>query len=158
MSGLAAHPGVGFVAVLDDVDGPVALGGDGRHVLRTGQVEGVDPLAPFGPFAPEFVLRATMRPEAPDIYVNSLLDPGTEEVAAFEGLVGCHGGLGGWQDRAFVLVPHDVPFSSERVVGADALHRELVGILRHFGHRRSVDDSMHDIHTSPETATTAARR
>jgi uncharacterized membrane protein YvlD (DUF360 family) len=145
VSGLAAHPGIGFVAVLDDVDGPVALGGGGRHVLSTGRVEGVDPLAPFGSRAPGFVLRATLRPEAPDIYVNSLVDPGTEEVAAFEGLVGCHGGLGGWQDRAFVLVPHDVPFSSERVVGADALHRELVGILRHLGHRRSVDDSLERI-------------
>ena len=141
VNGLAEHPGVGFVAVLDDADGPVALGGGGgRHVLRTGQVEGIDPLAPFGPFAPEFVLRATLRPEAPDIYVNSLVDPGTEEVAAFEGLVGCHGGLGGWQDRAFVLVPRDLPFPSERVVGADSLHDAFVHILRHLGHRRSVDD------------------
>ena len=140
VAGLAAHPGVGFVAVLDDADGPVALGGGGRHVLRTGVVEGADPLAPFGPLAPEFVLRATLRPEAPDIYVNSLVDSGTEEVAAFEGLVGCHGGLGGWQDRAFVLVPHDLPFPSERVVGADSLHHAFVRILRHLGHRSSVDD------------------
>ena len=80
---------------------------------------------PFGPYAPEFVLRAAFRPEAPDIYVNSLVDPGTEEVAAFEGLVGCHGGLGGWQDRALCVVPHDLPFPSERVVGADAMHVAL---------------------------------
>ena len=158
VSGLAVHPGIGFVAVLDDVDGPVALGGDGRHVLSTGQVEGVDPLAPFGPFAREFLLRATLRPEAPDIYVNSLVDPGTEEVAAFEGLVGCHGGLGGWQDRAFVLVPHDVPFCSERVVGADALHRELVGVLRHLGHRVSIDDSAAEVPVPLGGATAAAPR
>ena len=155
VNGLAVHPGVGFVAVLDDVDGPVALGGDGRHVLSTGHVEGTDPLAPYGPFAPEFVLRATWRPEAPDIYVNSLVEPGTEEVAAFEGLVGCHGGLGGWQDRAFVLVPHDVPFSSERVVGADALHRQLIGILRHLGHRRSVQDGADEAEAPDETTNAA---
>ena len=101
-------------------------------------VEGVDPLLPFGPLAPEFVLRVALRPEAPDIYVNSLLDPGTDEVAAFEGLVGCHGGLGGWQDRAFVAVPSDLPFPVDRVIGADALHVALRDILRHLGHRRDL--------------------
>ncbi|MEU8225592.1 phage holin family protein [Kribbella sp. NPDC048915] len=138
VAGLAAHPGVGFVVVLDEVEGPIALGAKGRHRLADGQVEGVDPLAPFGPYAPAFVLRAALRPEAPDIYVNSLVESGTEEVAAFEGLVGCHGGLGGWQDRAFVAVPVDVPFPAERVVGADALHLALKNILRHCGHRVDV--------------------
>ena len=80
------------------------------------------------------------RPEAPDIYVNSLLDPGTEEVAAFEGLVGCHGGLGGWQDRACAVVPVDLPFPEERVVGADAMHVALRNILRHLGHRQGITE------------------
>ena len=84
--------------------------------------------------------RAAHRPEAPDIYVNSIVDPGTEEVAAFEDLVGCHGGLGGWQDRACVVVPSDVPFPAERVVGADAMHVALRDILRHCGHRRDVSE------------------
>ena len=135
VAGLAAHPGVGFVVVLDEVAGPVALGAEGRHWLDNGHVEGVDPLAPFGSNAPAFVRRAALRPEAPDIYLNSLVEPGTEEVAAFEGLVGCHGGLGGWQDRAFVVVPVDVPYPTERVIGADALHVVLTNILRHCGHR-----------------------
>jgi len=78
--------------------------------------------------------------EAPDIYVNSLLDPGTDEVAAFEGLVGCHGGLGGWQDRACAVVPVDVPFPEERVVGADAMHVALRDILRHLGHRQGITE------------------
>jgi uncharacterized membrane protein YvlD (DUF360 family) len=138
LAGLAAHPGVGFVVVLDEVDGPIAFGAAGSHRLDDGRVDGVDPLAPFGPDAPAFVRRAALRPEAPDIYVNSLVDPGTEEVAAFEGLVGCHGGLGGWQDRGLVAVPADVPFPDERVVGADALHVALLGILRYCGHRTDV--------------------
>ena len=99
---------------------------------------GVDPLAPFGPNAAAFVRRAALRPEAPDIYLNSLVEPGTEEVAAFEGLVGCHGGLGGWQDRAFVVVPADVPFPAEPVIGADALHVALTGILRSCGQRANL--------------------
>jgi uncharacterized membrane protein YvlD (DUF360 family) len=139
--GLAAHPGVGFVVVLDETAGPVALGAAGRHRLDDGHVEGEDPLAPFGPNAPAFVLRAALRPEAPDIYVNSLVEPGTEEVAAFEGLVGCHGGLGGWQDRAFVVVPSDLPFPAERVMGADALHSRLVAVLRNLGHRSGIPDT-----------------
>lgn len=137
VSGLAAHPGVGFVVVLDD-GGPVALGNRGWHRLDDGHVEGVDPLQPFGHYAPEFVKRAAHRPEAPDIYLNSLVDPGTDEVAAFEGLVGCHGGLGGWQDRACAVVPVDLPFPDERVVGADAMHVALRDILHHVGHRQGI--------------------
>ena len=139
VAGLAAHPGVGFVVVMDD-DGPVVLGSDGWHRLDDGHVEGVDPLLPFGSYAPGFVHRVAHRPEAPDIYVNSLLDPGTDEVAAFEGLVGCHGGLGGWQDRACAVVPVDVPFPEERVVGADAMHVALRDILRHLGHRQGITE------------------
>ncbi len=138
VDGLALHPGVGFVVVMDQ-DGPMALGNHGSHRLDDGHVEGRDPLAPFGRYAPEFVRRVAHRPEAPDIYVNSLVDPGTEEVAAFEGLVGCHGGLGGWQDRASVVVPVDLPFPTDRIVGADALHVALCAILRHCGHRENVE-------------------
>jgi uncharacterized membrane protein YvlD (DUF360 family) len=140
VDGLAAHPGIGFVVVMDD-GGPVALGSNGWHRLADGHVEGDDPLGPFGPDAAGFVARAASRPEAPDIYVNSALDPGTEEVAAFEDLVGCHGGLGGWQDRACVVVPTSLPFPADRVVGADAMHVALRSILRHCGHRREIDDS-----------------
>ena len=43
-TGLAAHPGVGFVVVMDD-DGPVALGNRGWHRLDDGHVDGVDPAA-----------------------------------------------------------------------------------------------------------------
>ena len=139
VTGLSTHPGIGFVVVMDD-DGPVVLGSKGSHRLDDGHVEGEDPLLPFGADAPAFVARVAHRPEAPDIYVNSTVDPGTEEVSAFEDLVGCHGGLGGWQDRACAVVPTDVPFPTERVVGADAMHVALRTILRHCGHRRGIAD------------------
>ena len=132
--GLVAHPGVGFVVVHTVEHGPVALGPGGEHRVRDGIVVGVDPLARFGPHAPEFVLRAATMAEAPDIYVNSLIDD-LDEVAAFEGLVACHGGLGGWQDRGMVVHPVDFEMPEEMVVGADALHRVLVSWLEAFGHR-----------------------
>jgi hypothetical protein len=78
------------------------------------------------------------------------VEPGTEEVAAFEDLVGCHGGLGGWQDRASLVVPTDLPFPQERVVGADVMHVALRSILRHLGHRRDVPDD--GVETPPVVA------
>jgi uncharacterized membrane protein YvlD (DUF360 family) len=135
--GLVAHEGISFV-VVDSAEGLVVLGREGRHHLRDGTVTGIDPLARFGPDAPAFVLRASSMPESPDIAVNSMLDDTTGEVAAFEGLVGCHGGLGGWQDRALLVWPSDLPPPPDRLVGADAVHRLLVGWLEHLGHRRRV--------------------
>jgi uncharacterized membrane protein YvlD (DUF360 family) len=137
--GLARHPGVGFVVVTDELEGPLVLGRHGSLRLRDGQVAGVDPLLPFGPLAAGFVRRVASRPETPDIYVNSLVDPGTEEVAAFEGLVGCHGGLGGWQDRACIVVPTGLPFPAAPVIGADSMHVALRDILIHLGHRQELE-------------------
>jgi hypothetical protein len=132
--GLVAHPGVGFVVVDTVEHGPVALCPGGEHRVRDGVVVGIDPLARFGPHAAAFVLRAASMAETPDIYVNSLLDD-LDEVAAFEGLVGCHGGLGGWQDRAMVVRPVGLDLPADMVVGADALHGVLVGWLERLGHR-----------------------
>jgi uncharacterized membrane protein YvlD (DUF360 family) len=134
LPGLTGHEGVSFV-VVDTVDGPVAIGPRGEHRLRDGVVVGTDPLTAFRPEAAAFLLRASSMPEAPDLAVNSLLDESTGEVAAFEGLVGCHGGLGGWQDRAMIVWPSDLPRPPERLIGADAVHRQLVAWLEHLGQR-----------------------
>jgi len=105
-------------------------------------VVGEDPLAPFGSHAPAMLLAAAMMPEAPDIYVNSSVDADSLEVAAFEPLVGCHGGLGGWQDRAFVLAPsHLLSPPDAPIVGGEQLHRLLVGILESLGHRTTLSRS-----------------
>jgi uncharacterized membrane protein YvlD (DUF360 family) len=134
--GLAGHPGIGFV-VATGSHGPVAIGAAGRHHLTSGLVDGDDPLLPFGDHAAGMLLSAVSMPEAPDLYVNSALDPGTLEVSAFEPLVGSHGGLGGWQDRGFLLAPTGMT-PLEPIVGGDELHRHLVGILDSLGHRTSL--------------------
>jgi hypothetical protein len=134
--GLAGHPGVGFVAGLDGMGTPWVLGSDGRRDLASGAVEGRDPLEPFGDHAGRVLHRAMAMREAPDLYVNSVVDPYTLDVAAFESLVGAHGGLGGWQDRAVLLAPRDLmPAPGEPIEGADALHRVLVRMLERCGHR-----------------------
>ena len=54
--------------------------------------------------------------------------------AAFEELVGAHGGLGGWQDRGVVLAPTELAAClPERIEGADQLHQALVRMLRERG-------------------------
>lgn len=134
--GLVGHPGVGFVAGVDEGGRPWAIGSGGRINLASGAVEGTDPLAVFGSHAARVLREALMRPKAPDLYVNSTVDPVTGDVAAFEGLVGSHGGLGGWQDRAVLLGPADLMARlPERIEGAGELHRALVAMLESCGQR-----------------------
>ena len=60
----------------------------------------------------------------PDLVAISLLDPDTDEVAAFEELIGSHGGLGGPQTEPFILHPSDWPID-EPIVGAEAVYRQI---------------------------------
>jgi hypothetical protein len=125
--GLVAHDGIGFIMVRSERDGGVVIGRDGRYYLDSGRVEGTNPLAPFEPNAATHLKRTDGFRNAPDILVNSFIDPETGEVAAFEELVGCHGGLGGTQTQPFVLSPVALPLPGEPIVGAAALHRVLKG-------------------------------
>ncbi|WP_162799384.1 phage holin family protein [Nocardioides sp. 616] len=135
--GLCEHPGVGFVAGIDDDGVPWAYGRDGRCNLTTGAVTGSDPLRDFAPHASRVLARAVLLPDAPDLYVNSSVDKDTLEIAAFEGLVGAHGGLGGWQDSGLLLVPRDLAQTMpEHVEGADELHQVLLRFLRSSGQRQ----------------------
>lgn len=134
--GLAGHSGVGFVAGIDAEGVPWAIGSDGRVDLRSGTVKGIDPLEPFGPHARRVLLRAVLMDEAPDLYVNSSVDTWTADVAAFEDLVGAHGGLGGFQDSAVLMAPRDLAgVVPEHIEGADVLHGALVAMLERCGHR-----------------------
>jgi len=131
--GLVGHPGIGFVAMLSE-GGPVAIGAEGVRWLADGRVEGVDPMAVYGNYAAGNLLQAVMMERSPDLYVNSIVDPSNMEVAAFEPLVGCHGGLGGWQDRGVLITPSDL-MPDHQIKGADEMHRLFVAILEQLGHR-----------------------
>ena len=86
--------------------------------------------------------RAVTMPEAPDLYINSRVSDITLDIAAFEPLVGAHGGLGGWQDRAILLTPRALAdvLPAERIEGADRLHAVLVAMLRAVGQRKTLPD------------------
>lgn len=140
--GLCGHEGVGFIAGLDSSGVPWALGAHGRVRLDTGVVIGRDPLRPYGDHAARVLARAVVMPEAPDLYVNSCIADVTLDIAAFEPLVGAHGGLGGWQDRAVLLTPRALmnALPADHIEGADRLHAVLVAMLRAVGQRKRVLD------------------
>ena len=137
VTALASHPGVGLVLVRSERSGAVVLGGAGVCHLDDGRVEGQDPLERFGPLATPSLRRLDGLAHVGDLAVISMLDPDTLEVAAFEELVGSHGGLGGAQTEAFVVYPGDFAAPPAAIVGAPALHEVLVGWLGDLGLRGS---------------------
>jgi uncharacterized membrane protein YvlD (DUF360 family) len=141
--GLCAHEGIGFIAGLDMAGVPWVLGEHGRVRLDTDKVIGQNPLAPYGDHAARVLRRAVVMPEAPDLYINSRVGDVTLDIAAFEPLVGAHGGLGGWQDRAVLLTPRTLAdvLPAEHIEGADRLHTVLVAMLRAVGQRKTLPDS-----------------
>jgi hypothetical protein len=60
-----------------------------------------------------------------DLVVISQFDPLTEGVAAFEELVGSHGGLGGPQNRPFLLHPTEWKMDAGPLVGSPAVHGQI---------------------------------
>lgn len=145
INGLISHPGIGFVMVESSVDGGVVIGANGIYYLDTDTFAGENPLEHFGPRAAEHLRRANSFDNAPDIYVNSMFDPETEEVAAFEELVGNHGGLGGPQQRPFILHPAIYDAGTEPIVGAGHLSALM---------KRWIDQAQGPFPTPQQTADT----
>jgi hypothetical protein len=130
LEGLAQHEGVGFVMVHSEEGGLVVIGNKGRYYLKDDRLEGENPLANFGPNALRHLQRTDSYPDAPDILVNSFYDPGKEEGAAFEELIGFHGGMGGYQTQPLLLYPAEWELGDENIVGAEQVYAVLKGKLR----------------------------
>jgi uncharacterized membrane protein YvlD (DUF360 family) len=131
---LRDHPGIAFVLVRSGEHGAVALGANGTRFLEEERVEGEDPIAPFGPNAARHLRRTDAFAHCPDIVVNSTYWHDTDEVAAFEELVGSHGGMGGTQSFPFLLHPAELQLPAEEIVGPEAVHRHLRRWLVELGH------------------------
>jgi uncharacterized membrane protein YvlD (DUF360 family) len=129
---LAGHPGIGFVLVRDAQRGPLAIGTSGVHELCTGRIDGDDPLADFGPGAADAVRRTDSFAHCADLMVNSSYHPRTGAVYSFEAQIGSHGGLGGEQNRAFLLYPALLPAPCEPLAGAESIHRLFTSWLDHL--------------------------
>lgn len=125
VDGLVRHPGIGFVLVRSERYGPLALGAHGVYYLAQDRITGENPLASFSPNAPMLLRRIDLYDNIPDLMINGFYDPVADEGCAFEDLIGFHGGLGGDQNRPFLLVPVSWNLQNEMIVGAEQLHRLL---------------------------------
>ena len=119
--GLVKHKGIGFILVDSFTNGPMAIGAEGIYYLNTDRIEGKNPLKNFGKNAAMHLKRHNKFKNMPDILVNSFYDPKTEEICAFEELIGSHGGLGGSQTRPFILYPSNWE-DPEELIGAKSIY------------------------------------
>jgi uncharacterized membrane protein YvlD (DUF360 family) len=131
---LREHPGVGFILVRSEHSGSMVIGAGGINYLDEHRIEGDDPLLPYGPNAARHVRRSDGFAHCPDLLINSTYWGEFEEVAAFEELVGSHGGMGGPQGYPFVLHPSELPWPAPDVVGAEQVHQVFRGWLSQLGH------------------------
>lgn len=133
---LASHPGIGFLLVRSEEHGSLVFGPQGVEVPVAELRDHEGPLAAMGRGAADAVRRTDGFPHVADIMVNSMYDPATGRVHAFEEQIGSHGGLGGQQSTAFLLSPlvlsAPVPDGTE-LVGAERVHLVLRRWLREGG-------------------------
>jgi len=125
LSNLVQHEGIGFAMMRSKEQGAVVIGDKGRYYLANDRVEGENPLIAFGPNTADHLRRTDSFPDAPDILINSFYDSETNEVAAYEELIGSHGGLGGYQTQPFVLFPAEWELEDNELVGAAAVYRQF---------------------------------
>lgn len=125
LANLVQHEGIGWVMVQSSEHEGVVIGKNGRYYLNDDRIEGENPLVGFGPNAARHLKRYNQFPDAPDLYINSFFNVETNEVAAFEELIGCHGGMGGYQTRPFILHPKTLPITEPELVGADSVYRQF---------------------------------
>jgi uncharacterized membrane protein YvlD (DUF360 family) len=153
---LSGHPGIGAMLIRSEAHGALVVGRAGINFLDENRIEGVDPVAQYGGRAREAFVRLDGMDHVPDLSVISLYDPEFDEVAAFEELIGSHGGLGGPQTLPLILHPAEWELDEE-LVGAPAVYRQIRRWAeRHNGHRFGKDGSAAPLPTperpSAETA------
>jgi len=125
VAAVAAHPGVAMLMVRSRAFGAVVFGPKGTRFLDEDRVEGEDPTTLFGPHTIMSLKREDAMVHAPDLLLLSQYDPELGEVAAFEELIGSHGGLGGPQTEPFILHPAEWALDEEIPLGAPAIYRNI---------------------------------
>jgi len=106
---LVSHPGIGFVITTNADNEVLMMGKAGMRRLRSGGVEGTDPLEPYvDGLDRETVIRSLVQladyPNSGDVILNgALISRG--KVVSFENQIGTHGGIGGEQTDPFVIFP-----------------------------------------------------
>ena len=142
---MITHPGIGLILVHTD-DGPVALGKKGQRNLYSGEVTGEDPLAMYGdPEKRNEQLRYLADfPNGGDLVIISpVYEDGT--VAAYEELIGSHGGLGGQQTDPFLMYSSAIEAGDEAIINANQVFPVLQKIrnspVRKAGYEEAGNDA-----------------
>src|SRR5262249_48959812 len=120
---LAAHPGVAMLMVRSATQGAVVFGPGGVRFLDEDRFEGKDPTELFGPHTIMSLKREDAMTHAPDLLLLSQYDAELGEVAAFEELIGSHGGLGGPQTSPFILHPAEWELDEAVPLSAPSIYR-----------------------------------
>jgi uncharacterized membrane protein YvlD (DUF360 family) len=130
---LVEHPGVGVLMIRSSQHGAMAIGKGGIRFLDQDRVEDEDPTSLFGKHTATSLQRIDAMPHAADLTLLSQYDPELGEVAAFEELIGSHGGLGGPQTEPFILHPADWELDEPVPLGAPAIYRNIRRWLSSIG-------------------------
>ena len=123
--GIINNEYVGFILVNSKENGDLAIGKNGTYYLDSGKIDGENPLEGFGDNIVRHLKRTSSFEHTPDILVNSFYDEKSDEVCAFEELVGSHGGVGGDQSKPFILYPSSWNVSDEEIIGAESIYELL---------------------------------
>jgi hypothetical protein len=110
LENLVAHPDVGLVVTYTESGLPWVIGKSGARNLADGSITGdLDPLSRYGnaELRARQIRRVAEFPNAGDLIIISNIDD-LGHVAAFEELIGSHGGIGGQQTDAFLFHPADL--------------------------------------------------
>ena len=118
---LASHEGIGFVMVKSDIYGTLVFSNDNLFYLESEEYVGENFLDKFGKNTVQKLKRTDKFAHVPDILVNSEYNLETNEVYAFEELIGSHGGIGGSQQYPFILCPSN--WESEEIFGAENVYK-----------------------------------
>ena len=86
--GLVKHSGIGFILVNSITNGGMIIGENGIYYLDSDEIIGENPLESFGKNAAMHLKRQNSFNNMPDILVNSFYDSESDEVCAFEELIG----------------------------------------------------------------------
>ena len=129
--GLVKHPGIGFLLVNSIANGGMIIGENGIYYLENDEIVGENPLEGFGKNAAMHLKRQNSFNNMPDVLVNSFYDSESDEVCAFEELIGSHGGLGGNQTKPFILYPSEWGDPGE-LVGSESIYHFLKEEIRNL--------------------------
>ena len=148
LPGLAATPGIGFVAVLSREHGNLSSS------ARTDTAASTTASSPA--WIPGAVRRArVLGPAAGDARCprrrtstsTARWTRRRSRSLPSRAWSGSHGGLGGWQDRGLLIAPtHLLEAGAEEIRGAEELHLALVSMLVTLGHRSDLPQPVGSAH------------